>query len=297
MKRKNAPKTKRKKGSAYYAERVKRKINERKQAFLSHLQPKLGQESLWRQFSKNYFFYDKCFKIGFGRSLLDVLKKLPKSKRQPLRIMEDGAGNGNCLASIKERLAKLGISTETTALSLTALPELAEKKQTGTIDNVLVGLAEGFVPKKPVDVIISLNGSIHTTMPHIKKDHLLKFAHSLKKGGIMLIRFAEPKGLSREPNENRRISVLNEARGIERAFDKRGFEAKFHYVPKSLYLDFDGPALRTDYISFDEVGQKLSDHGLKEAVKIEQLKNLTFKQLAFKQAVNPAFILTVRRVK
>jgi hypothetical protein len=77
-------------------------------------------------------------------------------------------------------------------------------------------------------------------MNSIQKAHLLKFASALNRGGIMAIIFdagvkknlhglKQAATLLETPKRGKRISLRQEMDGIERAFEKRGFRAKFYY--------------------------------------------------------------------
>ena len=105
-----------------------------------------------------------------------------------------------------------------------AVNDLISLEKKREIDEVVLGPAENFIPEKPFDAIISLFGSIHYTLSSLRKEHLLKFAYSLKKGGLMLIGF--------EPLEEPFSTAMR--KGIERSFAKRGFEAEFFLTKDSI---------------------------------------------------------------
>ncbi len=221
------PKTRRikAKGAGYYAQRVKEKIKKDETKFKDHLQMVLNENLKYRD-DHGFRHYNKVFRFALNNEILDELKKIPRGKKRPLVIVEDGAGEGVFLAKLKSELRKAGIPCETTALELTNNFELLKKFVRKEIDKLPVGPAENFVPEKPVDAIISLHGSIHFTLKDLRKDHLLKFAHSLRKGGIMLVGFSGQAGILNRKQKTE----------LERAFQKRGFQAKFHVYPKLFPL-------------------------------------------------------------
>jgi hypothetical protein len=203
------------KGPRNYVKRIVRKVRQKRASFL-------GEEIYWwnnRSYARSYnpFFSFGLYQAGFGTSILDALQRIAKP-RQIMRLLEDGAGEGVFLGELKQRLSAIGISTETTALSLASNEKLSEKKKSGKIDNIRIGNAEFFIPAKPFDAIFSLYGSINYADPGIQKEHLLKFAHSLKRNGLMLV------GLDIEL-PGFRVSFLDE---ITRAFEKQGFFARFY---------------------------------------------------------------------
>lgn len=171
---------------------------------------------------------------------VDVAKIIPRKGNRPLAIVEDGAGQGYFLATLKELLAINGIPCKTTALAVKENESLKELRTVGKIDRIVTGPAELYFPKSPVDWIVSYNGSITYSMNSIQKAHLLKFASALNRGGIMAIIFdagvkknlhglKQAATLLETPKRGKRISLRQEMDGIERAFEKRGFRAKFYY--------------------------------------------------------------------
>jgi hypothetical protein len=163
--------------------------------------------------------------IGAGNDLFDWLMRKAGRKRT-LRVMDDGAGEGHFLNALSEKLGEAGIRCHTTALSLMIRPKLLEFFRQGKIDEVRPGFAETFVPTKPYDLIVSIYGSPHyTTMTHeipdpktgtqLQKNHLLKMAHSLKKGGLLIV------GIDRLMDMRPRARAH-----LEAAFKKRGFLLK-----------------------------------------------------------------------
>ncbi len=164
------------------------------------------------------------FKNNSIHGIEDIASSIPRGKNSVLRVLDDGAGDGRFLEELKQKMLSKNIPTNTVALSLTKNPKLLEQKRQKTVDEVFVGLAEKWVPEKPFDLIVSFFGSINYAIPGLQKDHLLKFAHSLKKGGVMIARLDLP-----EPIQRKAIA------GIEKSFEKRGFKARFYYIGEEAY--------------------------------------------------------------
>ena len=129
----------------------------------------------------------KFFNKGLQLSIEDALLMIQRAKGQPLRIVEDGPGKGIFLSQLKAILAKKGVKTITTGLAFRNNPELKDALKAGRIDCVENGPAELFVPKKPVDAIFSLCGSLYYVEQEVGVRHLLKFAYCLKKGGLLMV--------------------------------------------------------------------------------------------------------------
>ncbi|HZX19538.1 MAG TPA: hypothetical protein VFF13_00825 [archaeon] len=194
------------------------------------------------------FFSHGLYNMGLGKSIDEALIRIASRKKGTVRISDDGAGVGNFLSEIKGTLAHMGIKTKTTAIDLYNGEKLVERQRRGEIDEVFSGRSEFFLPKEKQDAIFSLAGSINYTINALRKDTLLKYANSLNKGGVLMLGFyfaEEPniqslaggairKGLSEKPNYERKMKIETEMHGIERAFEKRGFRAKFFKYPEEL---------------------------------------------------------------
>ena len=217
------------------ATKYKRKLQRRKGKLT-----KIYEEGDWTD-SRTYGDYNEFFSVGleqlgFGNGMVDAFRRIAP-KNRPLRILEDGAGAGIDLEGIKEELSKAGIKSITTAISLHDYPLLMERQRLGKIDRVAFGNAELFMPEKSQDCIISMMGTLNYTISELRKDTLLKFAHSLTRGGLMMVGFHFttkpygtyniPRGLSEHPKAGRKLPIKDEMTGIEKAFAKRGFHAKF----------------------------------------------------------------------
>ncbi|MEW6295312.1 MAG: hypothetical protein AB1467_03370 [Candidatus Diapherotrites archaeon] len=225
-------------GPAYYVERVKNKINLQREKFDANVKYLQRKNITWVK-DRSYFDYNSFFYQALGTTIVEALAKMQRKKGKPLIILEDGSGTGRALEELKLRLLEKKVPNKTIALSLFPDDALMARKAGGKIDEVIIGPAEHYVPKKPVDAIISTRGSIAYTAPFIRKDHLLKFAYSLKKGGIMMVNFEVPKELKPTKKESfsiqfKKIDFQSTLKGIERAFEKRGFKAKFYPQTETL---------------------------------------------------------------
>ncbi len=190
--------------------------------------------------------YTKHYNPYFGPALAKFLGKSPSTSladciasihkgKGPIRILDDGAGKGLALASLKKKLSQKGIQTETTALTFESDPGLEARQRKGRIDRIVQGRAEFFAPEKPVDAIISLYGSIWYAPKSSMKDHFLKFAFSLKKGGVILVGF-DPI-FNFKPTARLRGNPEKIVQGIVKALEKRGFKAKVFKRPESLFKE------------------------------------------------------------
>jgi len=196
-----------------------------------------------------------------GNELFDVFGRL-RPARRPLRIFEEGAGAYASFATdLKSRLQEKSIDTEITILNAHRSKFIDNLKEGKRPDRVIVKRGEFYYPRKKQDVIVSVYGPLHYTISPLRKDHLLKLAHSLNKGGLLMARITVleplapnpraspseikytraqlsidasdptniPWGVSEHPNPNRRLSLDAELRGVQEAFAKRGFRAQFFH--------------------------------------------------------------------
>ncbi|MDO8627674.1 MAG: class I SAM-dependent methyltransferase [Candidatus Diapherotrites archaeon] len=257
----------------FYAERIRTKLK-KPEVFekLEHRHLQLLNEAKgWntgRDFHACYnpFFSIGLRKIGLGKNLIDILSRIPRQKKQPLKILEDGPGEGIFLTELKEQLGIKGIISQTTALAMHHMIELQQLKILGELDKIIKKSTEEFIPEEQYHAIFSVYGGISYTLQELRKDIILKFAHSLVKGGVLMIGFdfytsggtnaGISRGLSENPQLRRArskkereiyekdkgifaplifqenlLTIEKEMEGIEKAFAKQGFKAKF--VPLS----------------------------------------------------------------
>ena len=240
------------KGASYHARRVAEKVAKHGEAVSHHLRAVLdGGWNQWAGHRRDFEMYDTCFRQALSGGILNALLKVRRRKNRLLVVIEDGAGEGLFLSSLKKSLNGKGVPSELIALSLLNHPSLVAKRKRGEIDRIVVGPAELYLPKKPADLIVSMYGSIQYAHDLLKKEHVLKFANSLRKGGIMLIGFSSPflerarerldRGIGDVSEESmphwlRREKAIElgfqDLKKIEKAFAKRGFEAKAYASEK-----------------------------------------------------------------
>ena len=154
-----------------------------------------------------------------------------KMKRKNIEVLEDGAGSGIFLTELKRLLSYSDIKIKSTALNLENNKNIEIARKNRLINEVEIGNATKFIPKKEIDLFVSLYGSIYYMFDPAAKDHFLKFAHSLKPGGLMLVGL----GYKSHHSTIKQKGLLNyqmQAEQIERALEKRGFKAKFYYNPE-----------------------------------------------------------------
>lgn len=229
------------KAPAFYAGRASEKLGVKREALRRRL-TKIARRPLffggWTT-KRDYAFYNTVFEHGLrqmnlGENLIDALARL-KPSREQLRILEDGAGKGVALSQIKQELEKKGVQTHTTALTLVADWQLKKRYQTLAVDELVEGMAEDYSPKHSLSAIVSVFGSATYTLPEARRDHILKFVHSLSPRGLFLMCFyldpAPKKGVitSLSPNQkNRRPADTPKQMGaIRQSLQKQGFRAEF----------------------------------------------------------------------
>lgn len=186
-----------------------------------------------RELYQYNFFFSPALRDFFGKriSIADALLQIPRGKNQALRICEDGPGKGYAL---NELIRDIGEKVKVDATALTMVPEKELLSSAEYLPiKIVIGDAETFVPKKPIHSIISFFGSVHFSQTDsrfykVTKDHLLKFAHSLTKGGLMLTAMYDEK-IESQFSEMKKIE--KRFKEIEASFLKRGFKAKFYLIP------------------------------------------------------------------
>lgn len=271
-------KTKRPKGPAHYQQRIIDKVRgsdkTRKDLINRHLRLKKCARPGFDQWThdRSYNIYNAAFgpflaDFGLRNDILDSLLLIRRGKKTPLRIFEEGPGEGVAVSKLKQMLSSRRIRARTTVVDMNYKDVLGERKLIGGIDDVVRKKAEFFYPKEKQHAIISLFGPTHYTISDLRKDHVLKLAHSLKPGGVMMVGFSVetplnkkdiewregtynpgveqkaisnarerasrslniPFGLSEDPHPLRNVHLKQEMDGVERAFAKRGFKARFYY--------------------------------------------------------------------
>ncbi|QQR92942.1 MAG: hypothetical protein IPJ89_01705 [Candidatus Iainarchaeum archaeon] len=226
--------------TAAHVKEIRRIIRKNREAIAAHSKwlRALSASSNWN----DHRSYDEI--TGLWRNakigIINRLIRRGKNNRGKLHIWEDGPGRGYFGGILKEELDVVGIRTHLVATTLDAKSiDPYEKK---LFDEVHAGKSELFVPRKPFDFIFSTIGSVNYMHSSLRKQHILKMAYSLAHGGQMFVSFYH-RPLAQE-NERRKAVVgsllqkppkksmhtTEEMAAIEKAFAKRGFTAKFHYL-------------------------------------------------------------------
>jgi|GEM_PF-1872779 len=135
--------------------------------------------------------YNPFFSFALSRFLhtnvTDMAKGVAGAIMKPkLHVLEDGVGRGAFLSELKPVLHTLGVRTHTTGLYVEKTNARLEKAR-AKIDELHRGLAEHYIPRKKIDLFISLSGSIQETLPAHQMNHILKFASAVNPGGMMLV--------------------------------------------------------------------------------------------------------------
>lgn len=159
--------------------------------------------------------YNNCFdvalkKTGLGTDIFDYLQRRYQKTKQQVSVLDLGAGEGNFLAELKRILVTNKIASKLESLSLhdNLSPEskrLIDKKH-------IVSAVDQKLTKK-YDLIVDVYSAINYEFDSIKRNLILKYAYSLKKGGTLLI-----AGIYKSPES--KINILAHLR-------KQGFEASF----------------------------------------------------------------------
>ncbi len=242
-----------------YWERLKAKWNS---GASKHLR-RLGRfdkngSSGWIQFRDYEHHYGPLFARALTKffrkpqTLLGVLEQIAAKRKNIIRITEDGPGQGRFLELAHDWFALKGVRVDSTAICLRAHPILRALEKEGKISRLVEGPAELYLPREEQDMIVSLTGSLNYALPKFRKDLARKFTFSLSRGGLMLVGFqfnpkwrisddeiedSQPKyGLSENPKPKRTMAIGTEMRGIERAYQKLGFRAKFFHFNYKVIL-------------------------------------------------------------
>ncbi len=220
-----------------------------------HMLQAFGKPDYWIFTRGLRAHYDPLFckglqSAGFGSNILDALKNIPRGKNEKIVVLEDGPGVGNFLSDLKKELNTAGIPSKTVALAANHIEDLRNRLVAGEIDELHEGFSEDQVPKeKSIHAYFAVQSSPSYTIPQFRKDLLLKYAYALKPGGLMLIGFTYRKSMPQPAHELMRPTLLSqvifgtitsklrrrkgvtfeqERRGVETAFEKRGFFARFY---------------------------------------------------------------------
>lgn len=146
-------------------------------------------------YCRSFEKYDACFSESIKKAtgkegIMDFLKTRFVETKQPVSVLDDGMGSGYFLKDLKSIALENGIPNITTGITLTELENRYFNENKKHIDNIKYIKTEEFSPKQKYDLITSYYGGFEYTYEHIKKETLLRLAYSLKKGGILCIKFS-----------------------------------------------------------------------------------------------------------
>ena len=171
--------------------------------------------------ARGYDAYNLVFRAHLQKEIVDLLCDIARLRNgRQIRILDDGAGDGNFLHEIKIKLAKKGISAKTTACTL----NVNEKLKSKNVDIVYDGYSEMLVPEEKQDLIISVMGTLWYTLNEINKEIILKHTYSLAKGGYLLLMTTGVSPNLAKSDEEAIRHVDDVYRRIKQSFKKRGFE-------------------------------------------------------------------------
>ena len=169
--------------------------------------------------------YNACFKpalnkTGLGSDLFDFLKKRYQHTKEPVSVLDLGAGEGNFLADLKKILLGNKIPNKLESLSL--VDNISAKNQILIDQKHLISAVDQKLTKK-YDLIIDVYSAINYELDSVKKNLILKYAYSLKKGGTLLI-----AGIYKSPESKR--NILAHLR-------KQGFNAMFVDQTTNIFVN------------------------------------------------------------
>lgn len=146
--------------------------------------------------TRGYNYYNLDLRRITKKNIESYLIKKHQKTKQKIQVLDDGAGVGNFLGELHDKMKANGVPMESTAVCLEDNLSLTNKKK---INNLVVGDASRFVIDKKYDLITSYFGSIHYLVPEVRDQVMRKYIFSLNKNGIALFRFSEFKN---EPGAN-----------------------------------------------------------------------------------------------
>jgi hypothetical protein len=150
----------------------------------NHLSLHSSKTNSWIS-NRNAWQIGLVFENIFNQNFISHLKKY-HTKKDPIKIFDDGAGQGILLDQLKRTAEKEGYKVETTGIVKSIKEKEALKKK---VNKAIVGNTTTYAPKENYDYIFSTLGGYNYTIYELRKPTLLKYAYSLKKGGIALFGF------------------------------------------------------------------------------------------------------------
>jgi hypothetical protein len=184
---------------------------------------------------RGYRFYNHAFGKfladftgGKNRDIASFLTEMRESPEETIRILDEGGGSGRFGAALKKILTSKGVKSEITILDLRKSRELLRHKKRKKIDRIIFGPAELYLPKKPYHTIFSLYGGTSYAPYYVRKSTLLKYCHSLKKGGVFFLGLRGPLD-----------GISNNLDSIEKELRAGGFKQMLYQIePEANVRDF-----------------------------------------------------------
>lgn len=164
---------------------------------------------------RNLQEYNDCFsvalqKLRLGKDIPDYLKRRYLKTKEPVTVLDLGGGTGYFLADLKKLFNSQQIPSKLESLSLhdNLSPEskrLIDKKH-------IISAVDQKLTKK-YDLIVDVFSAINFEFDSVKKNLILKYAYSLKKGGTLLL-----AGIYKSPESKNNISAHLRKQGFEASF-------------------------------------------------------------------------------
>jgi|GEM_PF-1905167 len=152
-----------------------------------------------------------------NKTILYILREYAnKNNKKIIKVLDDGAGRGVFLTSLKEMWATFVKNDPTSPkLKTTAIVLDENDLHKAKMDNVFVGDVCDYIPKEKFDFIFSVFGGFAHSTPQLQREILLKHLYSLEKGGYGFFGF-----FSEHKKEYTDI--------FTRKLNQMGFDAKYY---------------------------------------------------------------------
>lgn len=206
------------KASNHFSRLIKENLDKKKETIIHKQYIKTiierDKEKDW-PIERNLQEYNKCFEValkktGLGTDLVDILKKRYQKTKEPVFVLDLGAGQGNFLAELKKILLTNKIPSKLESLSL--IDNISPENKTLVDKKYLVSAIDQKLTKK-YDLIVDVYSAINYEFNSVKKNLILKYAYSLKKGGTLLI-----AGVYKSPESKKNILAHLKKQGFNAAF-------------------------------------------------------------------------------
>ncbi len=230
------------KSSLFFRDRVKEIRSVEPKAAKNHADElSWAKRSGWIE-TRGFLDISNSLERKVGIQLVGEIEKIARLRGQ-VNMLEDGPGKGLFLDQLLTRMKLKHIPYSVDIISLDPFHSVEH-----SIHRKHIGLAEEFVPDRQYDLIFSNAASINYAHYKWQREHLLSFAHSLRKNGLMVVGFYLSKTkspaavnftlLKNTPDREiqRRAKYKDwegpwnhEMNGIARSFQKQGFNAQFYF--------------------------------------------------------------------